>query len=105
MRNIQPIQIWHNGQPKEASVLNARIINDDLSSSCVFYYELREANVIIPSTEEGGQETTTSGAKLSDGNITISGDTYNTWDGTNDFAYDYIATQLNLTLVSGSLSV
>jgi hypothetical protein len=31
--NIQPVSIWNNGQSKEASELDARIIFDDLATS------------------------------------------------------------------------
>jgi hypothetical protein len=42
---IQPVSIWANGQSKEASELDARIIYDDLATSCTFYYELKEVLV------------------------------------------------------------
>jgi hypothetical protein len=88
MKSIQPIQIWINGQNKTASVLDARIINDDLQSSCTFYWELKEA-----STEE------TQGQQLAQGNVTMSGDDYLNWDGTNDEAYAYIANQINVVIL------
>jgi hypothetical protein len=88
MKSIQPIQIWVNGANKTASVLDARIINDDLQSSCTFYWELKEA-----STEE------TQGQQLAQGNVTMSGDDYLNWDGTNDEAYAYIANQINVVIL------
>lgn len=88
MKNISPIQIWVNGQNKTASILDARIINDDLQSSCTFYWELKEA-----STEE------TQGQQLAQENVTMSGDDYLNWDGTNDEAYAYIASQINVTIL------
>lgn len=103
MKQIQPVQIWSNGQSKEASVLTARIINDDLSTSCTFYYELREADTVTQPEEEGAPAMTVPGLRLTEGNITISGTTYDTWDGSNDYAYDHIATSLNLTIVTGSI--
>lgn len=99
MRNIEPVQIWYNGQSKQASVLDARIINDDLKSSCTFYYELREANTVTPPSEEGGQESVYAGVRLAEGNVSLSGDDYLNWDGANDFAFQFIADHLNLTLV------
>jgi len=48
--NIQPVSIWANGQSKNASELDARIIYDDLATSATFYYELKEA---IVHDEEG----------------------------------------------------
>lgn len=88
MKNISPIQIWVNGQNKTASILDARIINDDLASSCTFYWELKEA-----STEENA------GQQLANGNVSMSGDDYLNWDGTNDSAYSYIASQINVQIL------
>lgn len=88
MVQIEPISIWANGQTKTASELDARIINDDLKSSCTFYYELKEA-----STEEQA------GASLAQGNVTMSGEDYLSWDGSNSSAFSYIAEQINVTIV------
>jgi hypothetical protein len=92
MKNIKPIQIWKNGQNLTASVLDAIIINDNLSSSCTFYWMLREEDTVT-------EEQTTSGQMLSGGNVTIAGEEYEGWDGSNDYAYDYIASQINVTIV------
>lgn len=88
MKQIEPIQIWTNGQLKTAEVLDARIINDDLATSCTFYWELKEA-----STEE------TQGQQLAQGNVSMSGDDYLNWDGTNNEAYSYIAEQINVVIL------
>lgn len=88
MKQIEPIQIWSNGQLKTAEVLDARIINDDLSTSCTFYWELKEA-----STEE------TQGQQLAQGNVSMSGDDYLNWDGTNNEAYAFIANQINVVIL------
>lgn len=82
MKQIQPIQIWQNGQTKEASVLNAYAISDNLKDSATFYYSLQ--------TEEGEQ--------LSQGNLTMSGTDYEGFIS-NEYAYDWIATQLNLAII------
>jgi hypothetical protein len=84
--NIQPVSIWANGQSKEASELDARIIYDDLATSCTFYYELKEV-------VEG-----VSGSALSVGNVAMDGEDYINWDNSNDEAYVYIAGKLNLTI-------
>lgn len=88
MKSIEPIQIWSNGQLKTASELDARIINDDLQSSCTFYWELKEAT-----TEE------TQGQQLAQGNVSMSGEDYENWDGNNDLAYSYIANHINVTIL------
>ena len=93
MKSIEPITIWKNGESQEANLLNAYIINDTLESSCSFYYSLNasgEGTEAIPLVI---------GQTLAEGNITMSGETYLSWDGDNDFAYSYIAEQLNLTLI------
>jgi hypothetical protein len=85
--NIQPVSIWNNGQSKQASELDARIIFDDLATSATFYYELKEV------LEEG------SGAALSVGNVAMDGQDYIDWDNSNEQAYSYIAGKLNLTII------
>lgn len=100
MKNIDPIQIWKDGQNKTASVLNARIINDDLKTSCVFYWELKEADQVIHADPEveRSTETTVSGQVLASGNCTWSGEGYDNWDGSNDAAYDFVATEINVEI-------
>ena len=85
MKNIQPIQIWKNGALKTASILDAIIINDNMSSSCTFYWMLKEED----QEEQAGES-------LADGNVTISGEDYDNWDGSNDYAFNYIATKINV---------
>jgi hypothetical protein len=93
MKTIKPITIWNNGEQKFASILTAKIIDDNLESACNFYYEL----------SEGGHGTEATplikGFTLVSGNVPMSGDTYLGWDGDNDFAFSYIAEKLNITLL------
>jgi len=85
MKQIQPIQIWVNGQQQTATVFNLIIINDNLLNSATFYWQL------LDSAE----------SKLADGNLTIGEPQYDQW-GTatdvNQWAYEWAATQLNITL-------
>ena len=99
MKDIQPIQIWKNGVIKTASVLNATIINDNLSSSCTFYWQLKEADVTPEPTDETPEPQPIAGEVLADGNATMSGDDYENWDGSNDYAFSYIANQINVTII------
>ena len=85
MKNITPINIWKSGEVKTASVLDATIINDNLSTSCTFYWMPKEEG-------EAGQN-------LADGNTTMTGDYYDNWDGSNDYAFDYIAKQINVKIL------
>jgi uncharacterized protein YhfF len=94
MRQIEPIQIWKNGESQEANLLNAYIINDNLSTSCSFYYSLN-------SSGEGTEAMPlVIGQTLAEGNITMNGQDYIDWDNSNEAAYVYIADKLNLTLIN-----
>jgi hypothetical protein len=92
MKNISSVSIWKNGQSLTASVLDAIIINDNLSSSCTFYWMLKEADSVV-------DEQSIAGQVLADGNATMSGEDYDGWDGSNDYAFDYIASQINVTIL------
>jgi len=93
MRKIEPVTAWKNGEQLEANYLNAYIINDNLSTSCSFYYSLNA----------GGEGTEAMplvfGQVVAEGNITMSGQDYIDWDNSNEAAYVYIAEKLNLTLI------
>lgn len=93
MKQIKSVTIWNNGEQKTASILTAKIVDDNLQNACNFYYELCE----------GGQGTEEmpliKGVTLVAGNVPMSGETYLSWDGNNDFAFSYIAEKLNLTLI------
>jgi hypothetical protein len=93
MRKIEPITAWKNGEQLEANLLNAYIINDNLESSCSFYYSLNT----------GGEGTEAMplviGQAVAEGNITMTGQDYIDWDNSNEAAYIYIADKLNLTLI------
>jgi hypothetical protein len=93
MRKIEPITAWKNGEQLEANILNAYIINDNLESSCSFYYSLN--------TSGDGTEAMplVLGQVVAEGNITMSGQDYIAWDNSNEAAYAYIAEKLNLTLI------
>jgi hypothetical protein len=92
MKQIQPVSIWKNGQSLTASILDAIIINDNLSSSCTFYWMLKEAG-------QGGEDGPAVGETLADGNCNMTGEHYDDWDGSNDYAFEYIAAQINVTIL------
>jgi len=93
MKQIEPISIWKNGESQEANLLNASIVNDNLATSCSFYYSLNASG-------EGTEAMPlVIGQTLAEGNITMSGDDYLAWDGDNDYAFTYIAEKLNLTII------
>ena len=89
MKQIETIKIWKNGQSQEATILNAYIINDNLATSCSFYYQLCSS----------GEQPDSIGQSLAEGNVTMDGENYLLWNGNNNDAYSYIAAELNLTLL------
>jgi len=93
MKSIEPVTIWKNGESQEANLLNAYIINDNLQSSCSFYYSL------CASGEGTEAMPLVIGQMLAEGNINMSGQDYLDWDNSNEAAYVYIAEKLNLTLI------
>ena len=111
MKAIQPVSIWVNGAVKQANKLNLYVVNDDLKSSCTFYYSLiKEVENVSPGVpgpddEEGEVPApliTYSTEMLTQGNLTMNGEDYENWnieDDINDAAYVWAADQLGLTLV------
>ena len=93
MKQIETIQIWKNGKSQEANLPNAIIINDNLATSCSFYYQL------CSSGEPTEETPLVIGQTLADGNVTMDGENYLLWNGDNNDAYSYIASELNLTLI------
>jgi hypothetical protein len=93
MKSIEPVTAWKNGEQLEANLLNAYIINDNLATSCSFYYSLN--------TSGDGTEAMplVLGQVVAEGNLTMNGDDYIAWDNSNEAAYAYIAEKLNLTLI------
>jgi len=86
MKQIQPVSIWYNGQMVQATIFNMTSISDNLSSEAVFYYQLLSAT----------------NQQLADGNLTMSGFDYGAYSSSPDsnaYAYQWGATQLNLTLI------
>jgi ABC-type multidrug transport system permease subunit len=86
MKQIQPVSIWYNGQMIQATIFNMNSIGDDLSTTAIFYYQLFSSTNI----------------QLAQGNLTMTGfdyEAYSTSPDSNAYAYQWGATQLNLTLV------
>ena len=92
--SIQPVTIWQNGQSETGNYIDASIVNDNLSDYAQFYWVVSKVT-----TDSEGNETKQS---LTQGNSTISGNDYVIWGETTDVnyaAYQYICSQLNLTLI------
>ena len=93
MKQIQPVNIWSDGQQKQANNINMYVVNDNLADSATFYYQLLKVT--------GSGETETS-EQLAQGNLTMSGTDYENWGDSGDIneeVYVWAAEQLNLTLI------
>lgn len=90
MKAIQNVQVWKNGEEKQANALGLILINDDLATNANFYYQL------LASTEVDGNVST---EQLADGNSSMNNSDYTDWDGSNEAAYEFVASKLNLTIV------
>ena len=83
MKQIETIQIWDNGTNQSAEILNAYAVNVTLGVSATFYYSLLSD---LKQT-------------LATGNLTMSGDDYQKWSTNDDYAWEFVAGQLNLVIV------
>lgn len=104
MKAIEAVSIWVNGQVKQANTLNLYVVNDDLKSSCTFYYGLL-LKTEQPVQEVPGSEVTPEPVytyeSLTGGNISMTGVDYTNWNTESDIngaAYEWVANKLGLTL-------
>lgn len=82
MKQIQPVQTWFNGTLVQATILNAFGSSVVLNTSATFtYFLLNDA-----------QES------LASGILNMTGEAYTQWQ-TDNYAWDWIAQQLNLTII------
>lgn len=79
MKTISPVVFPLN--LGTATILNAYCINDNLSNSATFYYALLSETQV----------------QLQQGNLTMTGEDYDNWE-TNDYAYNWVSQQLELTI-------
>ena len=91
MKTIQSVNVWVNGQVKSATKFNMNSVFDNLEDSATFFYELLSA-----SQDAEGNEVLT---QVAQGNLSLNGTEYEGWDGSNDAAYTWGATQLSLTII------
>jgi hypothetical protein len=80
MKQIEPVVFPLN--LGTAVILNAYCINDNLSTSATFYYAL------LSDTQ----------SQLQQGNLTMTGEDYDNW-ATNDYAYEWVANQIDVTII------
>lgn len=106
---IENVSIWQNGEVKIANNFLLSIVNDNLSSSASFYYQLQNVTETIvpaiPATESNEaveEKVVITTDTLATGNLVMDGETYQQWDAdpsANEWAYNWAAAQLNLVLI------
>jgi hypothetical protein len=88
---IKPISSWQNGQEIEGNTFMLRLSSDNLSTEATFYYCI--------TTE---QTENTLGQMVTDGNLTLNGADYQSWDAdpsANAWAINWALAKLNLELL------
>lgn len=98
---IQPISSWQQGQEKQGTQFNLRIINDDLSTSASFYYNICSEEV--SHLEDDIKVVDSYAQQLVEGNLSISGQDYQDWGKSSDinlWVYEFAAGKLNLVLIT-----
>lgn len=86
MKTIQPINVWKDGETKQATSLTLFITFDNLETEAVFEYHLSDAD----------------SNSLVKGSFTIADGDYQLWGQSvdaNTDAYNYAASLLNLSFV------
>ena len=83
MKQIEKVSIWDNGKNQSAEILNAYAVNVTLGTSATFYYSLMSES----------KQT------LATGNLTMGGDDYEKWSDSDNYAWEFVATKLNLVIV------
>ena len=85
MRNIQPLDIWSDGDTKTAVTISLYISYDDLATQAALVYKLHDST----------------GSIIYEGQILFTGQEYVDWGSSGDSnaeAYTLAATHLNITL-------
>lgn len=86
MRQIQPLDIWSNGDTKTATMFSLYISYDDLSSQAALAYKLLDID----------------GLTIYEGQVLFTGQEYLDWGASGDSnneAYVLAASHLNLVLI------
>lgn len=82
MKTIQPIKVWNNGEVIEATIMDLYISYDNLKDRAVFYYSLLDSTTKILTSDK----------------LEMDGTSYINWDNSNDGAYNYAASVLNIII-------
>lgn len=93
MIQIQDVTVPTKGVGK---YLNVRVLNFDLepTNGITLYWAIHAETTI---TDDDGVETTSPGATLLDGNLSMPQATYDQWGVDDSYVTDWALTELNLT--------
>ena len=97
-KKISPVNVWVNGTSKSAQYLQVTGINDNYESSATNYWQMFTMVVDDEGVESMGEA-------VAQGNLTIDGEEYVEWGdvpamSVNAWIYNWVAEQLNLTIIS-----
>ena len=96
-KQIQPVDIWVNGESKVAEYLQVTCINDNYENSATNYWQLFTKVVDAEGVDSQGEQ-------VAHGNLTIDGQDYINWGdqpamAINAWIYQWSADKLNLVIL------
>jgi hypothetical protein len=96
-KQISPVNVWVNGESKQAEYFQVTCINDNYENSATQYWALFTKVVDAEGKESQGEQ-------VAQGNLTIDGADYIAWGDQpamkiNAWIYDWCATKLNLVIL------
>lgn len=96
-KQIQPVNIWINGENKVGEFFQVTCINDNYENSATNYWQIFTKVM----DEEGNEKQ---GEQISCGNLTIDGQDYVNWGdqpamAINAWIYDWSASKLSLVII------
>jgi len=97
MKNIEPIEIWINGENKIGQLFQVTCIFDNYENTARNNWQIFTAVTNINGIDQPGE-------LLSGGNLTITGQSYVDWgnvpaNSINAWIYNWSAQQLGLTII------
>ena len=102
-KQISPVNVWVNGESKEAEYLQVICINDNYENSATNYWQIFTMKIDLNGL---GADTPVEsiGECVAQGNLTIDGADYIAWGdqpamAINDWIYNWVAGKLNLTII------
>ena len=108
MKQIEPVNIWINGENKVGEYFKVTCVNDNYENQATNYWQIFAKVEIEQTAEIDGQQVVeniiTVDEQLSQGNLSISGEDYINWGdqpamAINEWIYNWSASQLGLTII------